>query len=191
MSGLPPPVSDERGALLAFLAHQRLGLRTAAHGLTEQQARCAAAAGELTVLGLIKHAAHTERSWIDTMTGRSRPDAVPYDGTFRPGSAERIPDVLAFYALVATETEDAVAAEPDLGRPVPVPRVPWFPADVDAWSVRWVLMHLIEETARHAGHADIVRESVDGARAFPLVAAAKGWGPSTAVTPWRPRQTQR
>lgn len=46
----------------------------------------------------------------------------------------------------------------------PVPRgVPWFPADVEKWSVRWVLLHLIEETARHGGHADIIRESLDGA----------------------------
>ena len=45
--------------------------------------------------------------------------------------------------------------------------VPWFPDDVEAWSVRWVLLHLIEETARHAGHADIVRETIDGATVLP------------------------
>ena len=56
---------------------------------------------------------------------------------------------------------------------------PWFPRDVDAWSVRWVLLHLIQETARHAGHADIVREHLDGATAFELMAAAEGW-PATA-----------
>ena len=55
-----------------------------------------------------------------------------------------------------------VRASPDLGQPVPVPHgVPWYPDDLDAWSVRWVLMHLVSETARHAGHADIVREAVD------------------------------
>jgi hypothetical protein len=58
---------------------------------------------------------------------------------------------------------------------------PEFPDDIEAWSVRWVLLHLIAETARHAGHADIVRESVDGATAFPLMAAAEGW----PATPWR------
>jgi hypothetical protein len=50
--------------------------------------------------------------------------------------------------------------------------VPWYPHDLDAWSVRWVLMHLVAETARHAGHADIVREAVDGGTSFPIIAAA-------------------
>ena len=50
---------------------------------------------------------------------------------------------------------------------VPVPRdSPWFPKDVDAWSVRWVFLHVISELARHAGHADIIRESLDGAKSM-------------------------
>jgi hypothetical protein len=64
----------------------------------------------------------------------------------------------------------------DLGAPVSVPKhVPWFPSDVDAWSVRWVLHHVNEETARHAGHADIIRESIDGYDALSLMALAEGW----------------
>jgi hypothetical protein len=59
--------------------------------------------------------------------------------------------------------------------PVPVPKgVPWFPQDVDAWSARWVLLHLIQETTRHAGHADIIRETIDGSNAFVLLAKSKG-----------------
>ena len=69
----------------------------------------------------------------------------------------------------------------------PVPRgVPWFPDDIEAWSVRWVLLHLIQETARHAGHADIVRECVDGAAAMPLMAAVEGWPETPWVKPWQP-----
>jgi hypothetical protein len=52
--------------------------------------------------------------------------------------------------------------------------------------VRWVLLHLVEETARHAGHADIIRETVDGATAYPLMAAAEGWPESDFVKPWAP-----
>ena len=75
----------------------------------------------------------------------------------------------------------------DLGAPVPVPRdAPWFPQDVDAWSVRWVAMHLVEELARHAGHADIVRESIDGATMYELVAAREGWPETPWLKPWRP-----
>lgn len=79
------------------------------------------------------------------------------------GSDETLTDVLVRYDEVARETEAVIAGIDDLGQDVPVPKgVPWFPADLDAWSVRWVLLHLIEETARHAGHADIIRESIDG-----------------------------
>jgi Protein of unknown function (DUF664) len=70
---------------------------------------------------------------------------------------------------------------------VPVPKgVPWFADDVEAWTLRWVLLHLIEETARHAGHADIVRESIDGATAGALLAAVEGWQPTAWLQPWQP-----
>ena len=65
-------------------------------------------------------------------------------------------------ALVGQETERIVRSLP-IDHAVPVPRdVPWFPAGTESWTVRWVLLHLIEETARHAGHADILRELIDG-----------------------------
>jgi Protein of unknown function (DUF664) len=70
-----------------------------------------------------------------------------------------------------------------------VPRdAPWFPADVEAWSVRWVIEHLISELGRHAGHADIIRESIDGATMYELVAAAEGLAPQPWLTPWRPKE---
>jgi hypothetical protein len=100
---------------------------------------------------------------------------------------ETLADVLERYERVALETDVAVAGIADLGQPVPIPKgVPWFPQDVDAWSVRWVLLHIVEETARHAGHADIIRESVDGATAFPIMAAAEGWPASPWMQPWVP-----
>ena len=78
---------------------------------------------------------------------------------------------------VAAETEEIVRGLPDLEVPVPVPDQPWFPKDIEAWSARWVLLHVIEELARHAGHADIVRESIDGANAFVLMAKSEGDNP--------------
>jgi hypothetical protein len=66
--------------------------------------------------------------------------------------------------------------------------VPWFPKGVAAWSVRWVLLHLIEETARHAGHADLLREAVDGATAYPLLAAAESWPATPWLQPWQPAE---
>jgi hypothetical protein len=88
--------------------------------------------------------------------------------------------------LAASETDPTIAGIADLDQPVPVPQgVSWFPSDIDAWSVRWVLLHLIQETARHAGHADIIRESLDGATGFELTAAAEGWPETPWLKPWR------
>ena len=79
-------------------------------------------------------------------------------------------------------TDATIIGIADLGQAVALPKgVPWFP---DEASVRWVLLHLVEETARHAGHADIIRECLDGATSSPLMAAAEGWEPTPWVTPW-------
>ena len=64
--------------------------------------------------------------------------------------------------------------------------VPWFPKDVDDWSVRWVAMHLIEELTRHAGHADIIRESIDGATMYELMAANEEWPETDWMKRWKP-----
>ncbi len=75
----------------------------------------------------------------------------------------------------------------DLSTPVPVPHeVPWFPHDIDHWNVRWVAMHLIEELCRHAGHADIIRESLDRATMYELMAANEEWPETDFIKRWRP-----
>lgn len=186
-----PPVADERDGLLAFLRQQRYVVRLAAYGLTDEQARAAPSASSLSVGGLIKHLTLVERNWTDIAVSRSAPFSQQqmerYAAAFQMGPEETIAGILAEYEKAADETDAVVAGIPDLGQPVPVPKdVPWYPKDVDAWSVRWVLLHLIEETARHAGHADIVRESVDGATGFPLMAAAEQWPPNPYLQPWKP-----
>lgn len=189
MPGNVNPVKDEREGLLAFLAQQRYVLRLAAHGLTDEQARVKPTASSLSVGGLIKHVAATERSWMDTLLQRPAPESgeTDYAAGFTLGEDETLEGVLATYAEAARETEEIIAGIADLGQPVPVPKgVPWFPQDVEAWSVRWVLLHLIEETCRHAGHADILRECLDGATAMPLMAAAEGWPATPWMRPWEP-----
>lgn len=183
-----PPVPDERSGLLAFLAGQRRALRMAAYGLTDDQAKVAPSASSLSVGGLIKHATRVETRWIDMVMGRHHPaDMAEHEASFRLDADEALADVLARYDDVAEKTESTIAGIDDLGQPVPIPRdVPWFPKDVEAWSVRWVLLHLIEETARHAGHADIVRESLDGATAFALMAAVEDWSDMPWIKPWKP-----
>jgi hypothetical protein len=189
MPGLVAPVADEREGLLAYLAQQRLSLRLTAYGLTDEQARATPTASSLSIGGLIKQLASVERAWMDVVTlcyqSPSEDARKEQQANFRLAPDETLAGVLDLYGQVAKETDAIVAEILDLGQPVPVPAgAPWFPVDVKAWSVRWVLLHLIEETARHAGHADIIRESVDGATAFPLMAAAEGWPASPWIQPW-------
>ncbi len=179
MPGLVPPVVDERDALLSFLGQQHDALRYAAHGLSEEQARARTTVSELCLAGLVKHAAGVERAWTtflvagDTGVFAAEDDYV--DG-FRLLEGETLAGVLALQQAEARRTTEIVAGIDDLGAPLPPTTdvVPWIPAGT-VWTARWVLLHLIEETARHAGHADIIREALDGATCWTLMAAAEGW----------------
>jgi hypothetical protein len=136
-----------------------------------------------------------EQQWMEIAQGRYQGAGGgddDYGANFRLQPGETMASVLDRYTEVAAETEAVVAGIADLGQPVPVPQgVPWFPDDVDAWSVRWVVLHLIEEIARHAGHADIVREHIDGGTMYPIMAAAEDWPDSPWMQRWKPSGAQR
>jgi uncharacterized damage-inducible protein DinB len=178
LPGTVRPIVDERDALLSYLAQQRLSLRATVHGLTEEQARATPSASGLSLGGLIKHAAVCERGWVAGLVANRLPKeatARNWETEFQLQEGETLEWALALYDEVAQETEAIIAELPDLGRPVPVPPAPWYPKNVKFWSVRWVLFHLIEEVARHGGHADIIRESLDGRTFYELMAANEGW----------------
>jgi len=163
---------DERGALLAFLEEQRGGIRRALLGLTEEQARMRPSVSELSLGGLLKHVAETEQGWI--ARAQQEPPAVKRDESnwhecFQLRGDESVASQLAYWEKVASETEAYVRSVPSLDDTFPLPNDPWFPPD-ERVSVRWLCLNLIRETARHAGHADIIRESLDGKTAFELVA---------------------
>jgi uncharacterized damage-inducible protein DinB len=188
MAGNPPSVNTEREALVAYLAQQRDGLKNAAYGLTEEQARARPTASALSVGGLIKHAAVTEKGWIETLRGNAGyANDRAYADSFTLTDDETIESVIADFDQVAVETEAAVAAVDDLGVKVQLPDAPWYPRDPDGFSARWILLHVIEELARHAGHADIIREHIDGATMYELMAAAEGWPETDWLKPWRPK----
>ncbi|MGO8823705.1 MAG: DinB family protein [Acidimicrobiales bacterium] len=179
MPGLVPPVADEREALLAFLSQQRDALRYAAHGLSVEQASDRPTVSELCLAGLIKHAGLVERAWTTFLVSGDTGVFVPADDWadgFRLVGTETLDDVIALADGQARDTEKVVRDLPDLGAPLPptADLVPWIPGGT-VWTPRWVLLHLIEETARHAGHADIIRESIDGAGCWTVMAAAEGW----------------
>jgi hypothetical protein len=179
MPGLVAPLTDEREVLLAFLGQQRDALRYAAHGLDQVQASARPTVSELSLAGLMKHTALVERAWTNFLTTGDTAVFAPEDEWsegFRLVEGETVDDVIALVDDQARTTEKIVAAVEDLGAPLPptVDLVPWIPGGI-VWTPRWVLLHLIEETACHAGHADIIRESIDGATCWTLMAAAEGW----------------
>ena len=193
MPGNVPAVEGERANLLAYLDQQRAGIRLAAFGLTDEQARSTPTVSALSVGGLIKHATATERSWMDDVLQRTKPadGEAQYGDNFKVGAAETLQDILRDSEQCGRETAAVIADIPDLAQPVPVPKdVPWFPKDVESWEVRWVLLHLIEEIARHAGHADIIREHIDGGQMYPIIAAAEHWPESPWMQPWKPTGDQ-
>ena len=190
MPGQAPFHTDEHDLLLGYVAQQRAVIRLTAYGLTDDQARrTAVAPSPLSVGALIKHVTFVEHNWIEMILERERPATAndDYADAFTMRSDETLAEVLERSIAVGEETERVVRAIPDLGQRVPVPPgVPWYPQDLDAWSVRWVLMHLVAEIARHAGHADIIREAIDGGTAFPIMAAAEGWPATPWMQPWEP-----
>ena len=187
MPGNPPSTSTETEALLAYLAQQRDGLKYAAYGLTEEQLRAKPTKSALSVGGLMKHAALTERSWISVLQGRPSMGEAAYLDTFALADSETVASLGAQLDAVGEETVAAVAALGSLDDRVQLPDAPWFPKNADGYQARWILLHLIEETARHAGHADIIREHLDGATMYELMAGAEGWPATAWLTPWRPR----
>ena len=196
MPGMPPPAADERQTLIEFLAFQQNAFLAVSHGLTDEQARSVPSASALSIGGLIKHATGVQKGWTERATHAPDfppPDPRPVEDQMADYADEHVmrDDETLAQLLEALNAQNAetlrVLAGCDLHIPVPVPHgVPWFPADVDNWSVRWVVMHLIEELSRHAGHADIIRESIDRATMYELMAASEGWPETDWLKPWRP-----
>ncbi|MGW1145630.1 DinB family protein [Streptomyces sp. NPDC002454] len=156
---------DEHAELLQALAEQRELLLITVRGLTDAQAARRTTASELTLGGIVKHLARGERVWtrIAVDGDGALPEGMLDVAQYRMAGSETLADLLAEYADAARATEEAVAGIPDLGRAVPLPVTPWSPPEAVHWPVRRILLHLIRETAQHAGHADVVREALDGA----------------------------
>lgn len=176
VSGIP----DERKQLLAFIDAQRGGLRRSLLGLSEEQARSKPSASDLTPGGLVKHVAETELGWLrlaQQRTNELERDEETWAEGFTLTEGESVADVLAFWTDVANQVEEFLVTVPSLDDTVPLPDEPWYP-DGEQVSMRWIALHLVEEIGRHAGHADIIRESLDGKSAWGLLAEETGesWG---------------
>ena len=195
MPALAPPVTDERSALREYLAYHQSAFFAVAYGLTDEQARLRPTVSELSIGGLVKHVTGMQRSWMARVA--AAPDAPPRDPrpfaeTAKEYADQHVmrPDETLDGLLSAFKAENAISLRlvetADLDAEVPVPQdIPWFPKGLNAWSVRWVILHVINELTRHAGHADIIRESIDGATMYELLAGLEGWSIEGWVTPWK------
>jgi len=157
------PTSNERDALAAFLDRQRDALIRKARGVSDSDARRAPTVSSLSLLGLLKHSAVWEARWFQgVVAGRPLADGWPEresstpDEDFLVDDGDTVEQWVARYEAEA-ETSRQIVAAVQLDDPC-------VRTDIIDCNVRCVLLHMIEETARHAGHADLIRETLDGSR---------------------------
>ena len=173
MTSNAPTITGERADLLQTLAKHRDFLRWTVRDLTDEQAAQRTTVSELTLGGLIKHVAGVERRWINFVlegpsamgdfSNRSEAELAEWQTRFVMVDGETLAGLLADYAETARRTDEIVASLPDLDAAQPLPVAPWFEPGA-SWSARRVVLHILAETSQHAGHADIIRESLDGAK---------------------------
>jgi uncharacterized damage-inducible protein DinB len=168
--------ADERADILDALRKHRALFLATLNGLTDEQAASRPTVSELCLGGLVKHVSATEAAWVRFITAGPDPASdidwasvdwsdppaavVQHQQQFRMTEGETLEALLAGYAEVAAAT-DALVATVDLSARWPLPAAPWFEPGA-TWSARRTFSHIVAETAQHAGHADILRESIDG-----------------------------
>lgn len=156
-----------------MLAEQRANLRFTVRDIDDAQARQHTTVSELTLGSLIKHVSLMERTWIDFVVDRyDHADELPepVDWTdpkifdqYKMAESETLAGLLEEYAAVAERTERVVGELSDLDKRYRLQETPWDPPG-KTWSTRQLLLWVLRETAHHSGHADIIRESLDGAK---------------------------
>jgi uncharacterized damage-inducible protein DinB len=160
-------MTTEREELLTVLAHHRGFLKFTVRNLDDVAARKRTTASELTLAAIVKHVAEVEQTWMRFILEGPQAMALGPDGVagwldrWRVREDETLEVLLERYDAVARHTEEIVRALPDLEVSHPLPDAPWFEKGA-SWSARRVLLHILAETSQHAGHADIIRESLDG-----------------------------
>ena len=166
------PAADERTTLRQFLDHYRDTLAMKIDGLTDEQARTAAVPpSDLNLLGLVRHMAEVERGWFRrTFAGE---DAAPFwygnahptgdpDGDMHAGPSDTVAEALAIWHGEIAYAQNAEAGCDSLDQLATRRRRP----DDPLASMRWIMVHMIEEYARHCGHADLLRECIDGSTGY-------------------------
>jgi hypothetical protein len=159
---------QERADLVETLQGNRRFLRHTVEGLDDQAAAKRTTVSELCLGGIVKHVTKVEESWVGfilegpgAMAGFTEEAVAAHVDSFRMLEGETLARLLAHYEEVAARTDELVATIPSLDLSHPLPEAPWFPPNARR-SARRVFLHIACETAQHAGHADILRETLDG-----------------------------
>lgn len=164
----PPAQADEAEMLAAFLDYYRATLLLKADGLTDEQARTPAVPpSDLNIMGLIRHMTEVERNWFQRWFTKaaapsiySSDDDPDEDRDIHPGPDDTLVDTISvFQREVEVSRRIAAGADPDTPAAHVGESVHWAGFNP---SLRWILIHMIEEYARHCGHADLLRECIDG-----------------------------
>ncbi len=159
----------ERADLVETLDRHRGFLRRTVRDLTDEQAAQRTTTSQLCLGGIIKHVCRMEQRWTGFIERGA--DAMTMDeaaleehaASFRMLPGETLAALLEDYDGVARRTDELVNTLPSLDDSHPLPPAPWFQPGAE-WSARRVLLHMLAEMSQHAGHADIIRETLDGAK---------------------------
>lgn len=165
-------LTGEKADILRMFADQRRNFLFTVAGITDEQATQRTTVSELTLGGLLNHVVNNERSWIKViadMDENAEFDMSRMGTEYVMSPGQTVAGLLTEYREVAKATEAAVAGM-DLDAQVPLPTAPWAP-ERTYQSARYTLLHILREMAQHAGHADIIRESLDGANTTLRMAA--------------------
>lgn len=161
--------TDERTDLLSALEKHRGFLCQTLAGITDEEAGRRTTVSELCLGGIVKHVTQVERGWVEfiqrgpqAMAGLDEAALQARTDSFRMLEGDTVTGVLDRYGEAAAHTAQIVGGLSSLDAAHPLPEAPWF--ERTDWTARRVLLHILAETAQHAGHADIIREALDGAK---------------------------
>ncbi len=176
MPVIPTPVAGERESLLEYLRYHHAVFVAVSDGLTDEQARSTPTISTLSIGGLIKHVTVVEYAWTQQVAVAPEllvNDPWSLEGMMSHREEQHVmhDDESLAELLTAFDAQNTVTirvfSEGDLDATIVVPEHVRRVCEDAHWTARWALMNINEEMARHAGHADIIRESIDGATMFP------------------------